>query len=123
MTTEQLEARIVAGGGRATLTTLGGQPLTATMTGDVITLTSASGNRSYVEAGGRCSGERCDPRRQRRAGAAAAVRRAAIPSFNVTPDLVRGPPGRRGAAKGSSQPLATRGPQTKSAVTGVGKAP
>jgi len=50
MTTEQLEARIVAGGGRATLTTLGGQPLTATMTGDVITLTSASGNRSYVEA-------------------------------------------------------------------------
>ena len=50
MTTEQLEARIAAGGGRATLTTLGGQPLTATMTGDVITLTSASGNRSYVEA-------------------------------------------------------------------------
>lgn len=50
LTTEQLEARIQAGGGRTTLTTLGGQPLTATMTGDVITLTSASGNRSYVEA-------------------------------------------------------------------------
>lgn len=50
LTTEQLEARIQAGGGRATLTTLGGLPLTATMTGEVITLTSASGNRSYVEA-------------------------------------------------------------------------
>lgn len=50
MTTEQLEARIAAGGGRATLTTLGGQPLTATLTGTVITLTSASGNRAYVEA-------------------------------------------------------------------------
>jgi uncharacterized surface protein with fasciclin (FAS1) repeats len=39
-----------AGGGRATLTTLGGQPLTVTMTGDVVTLTSPTGNRSYVEA-------------------------------------------------------------------------
>jgi uncharacterized surface protein with fasciclin (FAS1) repeats len=50
MTTEQLTDRIRAGGGRATLTTLGGQPITATMTGDVITLTSVTGNRSYVEA-------------------------------------------------------------------------
>jgi uncharacterized surface protein with fasciclin (FAS1) repeats len=50
MTTEQLTARIRAGGGSATLTTLGGQPLVATMTGDVITLTSVTGNRSYVEA-------------------------------------------------------------------------
>ena len=49
MTTEQLTARIRAGGGSTTLTTLGGQPLTATMTGDVITLTSVTGNRSYVE--------------------------------------------------------------------------
>jgi uncharacterized surface protein with fasciclin (FAS1) repeats len=49
MTTEQLTARIRAGGGTTTLTTLGGQPLTATMTGDVITLTSVTGNRSYVE--------------------------------------------------------------------------
>jgi len=50
MTTEQLTARIRAGGGSATLPTLGGQPLVATMTGDVITLTSVTGNRSYVEA-------------------------------------------------------------------------
>ena len=50
MTTEQLTARIRAGGGRTMLTTLGGQPITATMTGDVITLTSVTGNRSYVEA-------------------------------------------------------------------------
>jgi uncharacterized surface protein with fasciclin (FAS1) repeats len=50
MSTEELTARIRAGGGRATLTTLGGQPITATMTGDVITLTSVTGNRSYVEA-------------------------------------------------------------------------
>ena len=50
MTTEQLTQRIQAGGGRTTLTTLGGQPITATLTGDVITLTSVTGNRSYVEA-------------------------------------------------------------------------
>lgn len=50
MTTEQITGRIRAGGGSATLTTLGGQPLVATLTGDVITLTSATGNRSYVEA-------------------------------------------------------------------------
>ncbi|MGP7796015.1 fasciclin domain-containing protein [Sphingomonas sp. CLY1604] len=50
VTTEQLTQRIQAGGGRTVLTTLGGQPLTATMTGNVITLTSATGNRSYVEA-------------------------------------------------------------------------
>ena len=50
VTTEQLTDRIRAGGGRATLTTLGGQPIVATMTGDVITLTSVTGNRSYVEA-------------------------------------------------------------------------
>jgi uncharacterized surface protein with fasciclin (FAS1) repeats len=47
---QQLTALMRAGGGRATLTTLGGQPLTVTMTGDVVTLTSATGNRSYVEA-------------------------------------------------------------------------
>lgn len=50
LSTEQLSARIAAGGGRATLTTLGGQPITATMSGTVITLTSVTGNRSYVEA-------------------------------------------------------------------------
>jgi len=50
LTTEALTTRIQAGGGRAVLTTLGGQPIVATMTGDVITLTSATGTRSYVEA-------------------------------------------------------------------------
>ncbi|NYD89281.1 fasciclin domain-containing protein [Sphingomonas melonis] len=50
LSTEQLTQRIRAGGGRAVLTTLGGQPITATLTGDVITLTSVTGNRSYVEA-------------------------------------------------------------------------
>jgi uncharacterized surface protein with fasciclin (FAS1) repeats len=50
LSTQQLTALMRAGGGRATLTTLGGQPLTVTMTGDVVTLTSATGNRSYVEA-------------------------------------------------------------------------
>ena len=50
MTTEQLTDRIRAGGGQTNLTTLGGQPIVATMTGNVITLTSATGNRSYVEA-------------------------------------------------------------------------
>lgn len=50
MTTEQLTQRIRAGGGRTVLTTLGGQPITATLTGDVISLTSVTGNRSYVEA-------------------------------------------------------------------------
>ena len=45
----QLMEMIRAGGGTATLTTVAGQPIKATMTGNVITLTSATGNQSYVE--------------------------------------------------------------------------
>ncbi|HVF93996.1 MAG TPA: fasciclin domain-containing protein [Sphingomonas sp.] len=45
----QLMDQIKAGNGTATLTTVAGQPLTATMTGNVVTLTSATGNKSYVE--------------------------------------------------------------------------
>jgi uncharacterized surface protein with fasciclin (FAS1) repeats len=45
----QLMEQIKAGNGTATLTTVAGQPITATMTGNVVTLTSATGNKSYVE--------------------------------------------------------------------------
>jgi uncharacterized surface protein with fasciclin (FAS1) repeats len=46
----QLKAQITAGGGSATLTTVAGQPLKATITGNnVVTLTSVNGNVSYLE--------------------------------------------------------------------------
>ncbi len=45
----ELMRRIAAGGGRATLTSVAGEPLTVTMTGGIVTLTDAGGNRSYVE--------------------------------------------------------------------------
>jgi uncharacterized surface protein with fasciclin (FAS1) repeats len=45
----ELARRIAAGGGRATLTTLGGETLTLSMTGAVVTLTDAGGNKSYLE--------------------------------------------------------------------------
>ena len=45
----QLIEQIKAGNGSATLTTVAGQPITATMTGNVVTLTSATGNKSYIE--------------------------------------------------------------------------
>ena len=44
-----LAQSIAAGGGTATLTTVEGEPLTVTMTGDVFTLTDVSGNKSYIE--------------------------------------------------------------------------
>lgn len=44
-----LAQSIAAGGGSATLTTVEGEPLTVTMTGDVFTLTDVSGNKSYIE--------------------------------------------------------------------------
>lgn len=44
-----LLARIAAGGGTATLVTLEGEPLTATLTSNIVTLTDVNGNRSYVE--------------------------------------------------------------------------
>lgn len=49
LTGVDLMRRVQAGGGRATLTSLAGEPLTVTATGGVITLTDAGGNRSYVE--------------------------------------------------------------------------
>lgn len=49
ITADQLVGMIRAGGGTATLTTLLGQPIRATMTGNVVTLTSATSNQSYVE--------------------------------------------------------------------------
>jgi uncharacterized surface protein with fasciclin (FAS1) repeats len=46
----QLKAQIIAGNGTATLTTVAGQPLKATITGNnVVTLTSVNGNVSYLE--------------------------------------------------------------------------
>lgn len=46
----QLKAQIAAGGGTATLTTVAGQPVKATITGNnVVTLTSVNGNVSYLE--------------------------------------------------------------------------
>ncbi|WP_174285852.1 fasciclin domain-containing protein [Sphingomonas bacterium] len=45
----QLMQRIAAGGGSATLTTVDGEPLTATMANGVIALTDVNGNKSYVE--------------------------------------------------------------------------
>ena len=46
----QLKAQIAAGNGTATLTTVAGQPLKVTITGNnVVTLTSVNGNVSYLE--------------------------------------------------------------------------
>ncbi len=45
----QLIDQIKTGGGTATLTTVAGQPIKATMTGNVVTLTSSTGNQSYIE--------------------------------------------------------------------------
>ena len=44
-----LVRRIAAGGGRATLTSVAGEPLALSLTGSVVTLTDAGGNKSYVE--------------------------------------------------------------------------
>ncbi|WP_419808663.1 fasciclin domain-containing protein [Sphingomonas sp.] len=49
LTSAALLRLIAAGGGRATLTTVGGELLTLSLTGAVVTLTDAGGNRSYVE--------------------------------------------------------------------------
>jgi len=45
----QLMKMITDGGGTATLTTVEGQPITATMEGNAVKLTSATGNVSYVQ--------------------------------------------------------------------------
>ncbi|RMB37096.1 putative surface protein with fasciclin (FAS1) repeats [Sphingomonas sp. PP-F2F-G114-C0414] len=49
VTADDLRRRITAGGGTATLTTVEGDPITATLVGAVITLTDVNGNKSYVE--------------------------------------------------------------------------
>lgn len=45
----ELTRRIAAGGGRATLFSMAGEPLVLTLTRTVITLTDSGGNRSYLE--------------------------------------------------------------------------
>ncbi|KQU49649.1 hypothetical protein ASG67_11025 [Sphingomonas sp. Leaf339] len=49
ITSDQLKAQIAAGGGRATLNTLSGQPLVATIDNGSILLTDAVGNKSYID--------------------------------------------------------------------------
>lgn len=51
VTTADLRARIAAGGGTATLATIEGDPLTVTLTGEVLTLTDVNGNKSYIQTG------------------------------------------------------------------------
>jgi len=51
VTVTELQRRIAAGGGTATLMTAQGEPLTLSMTQSVITLTDGGGNKSYIEAG------------------------------------------------------------------------
>ncbi|WP_315761844.1 fasciclin domain-containing protein [Sphingomonas sp. Y38-1Y] len=48
VTLEQLREQIKAGGGKATLTTVEGSPLTVAEEGAAIALTDVSGNKSYV---------------------------------------------------------------------------
>lgn len=49
LTEAQLRAQIAAGGGRATLNTLSGQPIVASLDNNVVLLTDAVGNKSYVD--------------------------------------------------------------------------
>ena len=51
ITTRELRRRIAAGGGTATLTSMEGDPLTVTLTQNIITLTDGHGNKSYVQTG------------------------------------------------------------------------
>ncbi|HVJ00087.1 MAG TPA: fasciclin domain-containing protein [Sphingomonas sp.] len=51
LTIADLEAKIAAGGGTATLTTVEGEPLTLGLVNQVIALTDVAGNKSYVETG------------------------------------------------------------------------
>ena len=51
VTISDLQQRIAAGGGTATIMTVQGEPLTLSMTQSIITLSDASGNKSYIEAG------------------------------------------------------------------------
>lgn len=49
LTGAALARRVAADGGRATLTSVAGEPLSVTLTGGIVTLTDQGGNRSYVE--------------------------------------------------------------------------
>ena len=49
LTETQLRQQIQAGGGRATLNTLSGQPITASLENNVVLLTDAVGNKSYID--------------------------------------------------------------------------
>ncbi len=49
MSSDQIRAAITAGGGKATLTTLSGQAVTASLDNQAILLTDAVGNKSYVQ--------------------------------------------------------------------------
>lgn len=49
LTAADLMAQMQAGGGKATLTTVEGEPLTVMMEGQAVVLTDINGNKSYVE--------------------------------------------------------------------------
>lgn len=49
ITLADLQARLKAGGGTTTLTTVEGQPITVTLEGAAISLTDVGGNKSYIE--------------------------------------------------------------------------
>lgn len=51
MTSKDIAAAIKAGGGKATLTTVQGEPLTATMMGKTLMLTDAKGGMAHVTIG------------------------------------------------------------------------
>ncbi|MGL4314769.1 MAG: fasciclin domain-containing protein [Sphingomonas sp.] len=51
VTIEDLKAKAAAGGGKVTLTTVEGEPLTVSVDGQMIALTDSHGNKSYVETG------------------------------------------------------------------------
>lgn len=48
LTLDDIKAKIATGGGAATLTTLQGGTLTATLAGDILLLTDQGGNKSYI---------------------------------------------------------------------------
>ncbi|SFP48070.1 fasciclin domain-containing protein [Sphingomonas rubra] len=49
LTEKQIRDQIAAGGGRATLNTLSGQPLTASLENNVVLLTDAVGNKAFID--------------------------------------------------------------------------
>jgi uncharacterized surface protein with fasciclin (FAS1) repeats len=49
LTEAQIRQQIQAGGGRATIATLSGQPLTASLENNVVLLTDAIGNKSFLD--------------------------------------------------------------------------